>query len=336
VLLAGSIALPISIGSRAPRPSATSTAVDRPPASRRPGRDVPSFTTSVPRLAMGIPAALADCQRQDQALRHEVAQGELDLWRYIGSQSRFERGGKPNPAAEAELRAVLPEALRAGRAETPPFTLECHTWTCRLRVLEKSEGAARGSWVRPFRNGDSLPGRLRKVGYKGGPEYRQDPVSNSGVWEVIANLDLADPSGKPVARPATPPLAVDRSPLPGTIDGCQQQLTELQQRRQEQQLLLGGSQNPVLHFDRAQGGRQPALEREVTAHLEAVFGPAHRDIEVRCQGGICRLQGPGVLRSRQGIDERLAGRLESRERRHEVTDGAVYFELEGPSPAPAR
>jgi hypothetical protein len=31
----------------------------------------------------------------------------------------------------------------------------------------------------------------------------------------------------------------------------------------------------------------------VTGHLEALFGPAHQDIEVRCYGGICRLRGPG-------------------------------------------
>jgi RNA polymerase sigma-70 factor (ECF subfamily) len=344
-LLAGAIAISVlvrSFGSRRERPpidpesaaarpttGATPTAVDPPPPTWRRVRDLPSFTTSGPRLAaLDLPAALADCQQSNQTLRAEVAQGELEIWRYVGSQGRFERGGKPNPAAEAELRAVLPEALRSGRVESPPFTLECHTWDCRLRVLEKSETGARRSWVEPLKRGDSLSGRLRKVGFKGGPEYRQDPLSNTEVWEVIANLALADPSGKPMPRPGTPPLAIDRSPLPATIDGCQQQLTELQQRRHEQQSLLDGSQNPVLHFDRAQGARQPALEREVTGHLESVFGPAHQDIDVRCQGGVCRLRGPGVLKSRAGIDERLLGRLESRDRRHEVADEAAYFELE--------
>jgi hypothetical protein len=279
-----------------------------------------------------MPAALADCQQQNQTLRQAVAQGELDLWRYIGSQGRFERGGTPNPAAETELRAVLPEALRAGRTESPPFTIECHTWDCRLRVLERSESGARRSWVHAFKRGDGLPGRLRKVGFKGGPEYRQDPVSNTGVWEIIANLALADPSGRPVARPGTPPLAVDRSPLPATIDGCQQQLADLHRQRQEQRELLDRSQNPILHFDQARGGRQPALEQRVMGHVEAIYGPAHRDIEVRCQGGICRLRGPGVLRSRDGIDERLLGRL-GPDGRHEVMDDAAYFELEPRPPA---
>jgi hypothetical protein len=65
-----------------------------------------------------------------------------------------------------------------------------------------------------------------------------------------------------------------------------------------------------------------------------VFGPAHQDIEVRCQGGICRLRGPGVLRSRDGIDEGLLGRMGA-DGRHEVTDDAAYFELEPPPTASA-
>ena len=139
--------------------------------------------------------------------------------------------------------------------------------------------------------------------------------------------------GKPVARPGTPVLAVDRSPLPGTLVRCQQQLADLQRRRQEQRELLEHLSNPVVNFDRAQGGRQLKLEREMLGHLEAVFGPTHRDIDLRCQGGICRLRGPGVLVSRNGISERLLGRLEGRERRHEVLDDEVYFELEPASPS---
>jgi len=346
-LVAGSIAIQVLSASRrgehpmkqdpagaGPPAGVTARVAEPSPPNRPPAGDLPSFTTSGPRLsAWATPAALADCQQRTQAIREEVARGELEIWRYSGSQSRFERGDKPNPAAEAELRAVLPEALRAGRVESPAFTLECHTWDCRLWVLEKYEDAARSSWVDPFKRGEALPGRLRRVGFKGGPEYRRDPLSDTGAWEVIANLALADPSGKPVARPGPPAMAVDRSPLPGTFSGCQQQLGELQRRRREQQELLGQSRNPVLHFDRARGGPQPALEREVTGHLEAIFGPAHRDIEVRCQGGFCRLRGPGVLRSRNGIDERVGRRLAGRERRHEVMDGAAYFELEPPSPA---
>jgi hypothetical protein len=187
--------------------------------------------------------------------------------------------------------------------------------------------------VYPFKRGDVLPGRFRKVGFKGGPEYRRDPLSSTGVWEVIANLALADPSGKPVARPGAPVLAVDRSPLPGTLAGCQQQLADLQRRSQEQRELLEPLSNPVVNFDRAQGGRQPKLEREMLGHLEAVFDPAHRNIDVRCQGGVCRLRGPGVLPSRNGINQHLLGRLEGRERRHEVLDDEVYFELEPASPS---
>ena len=351
-LLAASMAVPVLVGQAGqrrlqptadraaaltrPHSAAASTATDRAASGPR-ARALPTFTTTGPRpAAADLPAALADCQQRNQTLRQQLAQGELDIWRYLGSQTRFERGGEPNPAAEAELRAVLPEALRAGRAEAPPFTLECHTWDCRLRVLERSEGAARRSWVSAFKRGESLPGRLSKVGFKGGPEYRQDALSGTGVWEVIANLALADPSGKPVARPGTPTVAVDRSPLPGTLDGCEQQLTDLLRRRQEQQQLLDGSQNPVLHFDRAEGNRQPTLERDVTGQLEAAYGPAHRDIEVRCQGGICRLRGSGVLRSPHAIDERLLARLAGRERRHDVRDDAVYFELDTPPTAPPR
>jgi RNA polymerase sigma factor (sigma-70 family) len=340
-LVTALVAIPFVRGRRQgsdppPRARASSSSTPVTAVARRsPARDLPSFTTSGPRLAAAaMPVALADCQRRNQTQREELARGELAVWRYVGSQGRFERGGSPNPAAEAELRAVLPEALRAGRAESPPFTLECHTWDCRLRVLEKSEGAARGSWVYPFKRGDVLPGRFRKVGFKGGPEYRRDPLSSTGVWEVIANLALADPSGTPVARPGAPVLAVDRSPLPGTLAGCQQQLAELQRRSQEQRELLEQLSNPVVNFDRAQGGRQPKLEREMLGHLEAVFGAAaHRDIDVRCQGGVCRLRGPGVLPSRNGINQHLLGRLEGRERRHEVLDDEVYFELEPASPS---
>jgi RNA polymerase sigma factor (sigma-70 family) len=273
-----------------------------------------------------FPPALVACRARAGTLRQEVALSDVEVWKHAGTEHLFERG-EPNPAAEAELRAMLEPILRAGRAETPPFTLECRTWACRLTVLEPDEDAARKSWVRNFRNHEALEGRTRSVGFRGGPRETRDALTGATLWEVESLIALAAPSGERVAAPTPPSPAHDRTPLPAMLADCRDLVERLGDRLREQGARVERDMRPQGRYEL--GAPNAALEAEMARNLATVFGPGASAVEFSCRGPACRLHG-AVLFDGNNVVPPLVRYLEAgveKRRQNVPREQTIYVQL---------
>lgn len=271
----------------------------------------------------GLSPEVVACRTRAEALRAEVAASDVELWRHAGAE--YLAGvGAPNPAAEAELREVLPALLRGGRDETPPFSLECRTWACRLLVLERSEDSGRRAWAKGFRAVEPLQKRTRKIGFRGGPVPVEDPVSGASMWQIEGHFSLADPSGRPVERVVPPVVEVDRSPLPVSLVGCQAVVTGLEQRLEGQRAVVEKNMQPRGRFERASPDRR--REPEMVRHLARALGDT-TGIEVTCRENVCRLRGARLFAAKRTVSPALD--LEEIERRREnvYEEETLYVEL---------
>ena len=165
-------------------------------------------------LTAAVTGTFESCRQVLAARRQELAAAEIVYRDRAPADVLFEEGAD-NPTARA---ALLPELERiAGDDDEVSFSLECRTWACRVREVERGYDPTRGG---PYFFGVSDAGmksRLRRSWYLPGTAT-SDPISHATYTESLVHLVLKVPSGAPVVGP-TPPLArpTVQRPEPATL-----------------------------------------------------------------------------------------------------------------------
>jgi hypothetical protein len=210
------------------------TVVAGGPARESGGRFVIGAATAGPGRIAGKPpgpneSSLPVCHERLTALRRESLQLERALWVRGHHRSLFPLGAD-NPAAAQVLLPMVTRIVRAGRAETPPLTLECRTFACELRVVERGE-AGRSLWQRAIQNDGQLRQHRRGLGFIGERPARH-PGSDGKTAEFRFGLTLRHPSGGALDWDGPPvgpdALAAMATFLPAGVEECAAQTSGLE------------------------------------------------------------------------------------------------------------
>ena len=210
------------------------TVVGGGPGHELAGRFVIGAATAGPGPNAGKPpgpdgSSLPACHQRLTALRRESLQLERALWVRGHHRSLFPLGAD-NPAAAQVLLPLVTHIVRAGRAEPPALTLECRTFACELRVVERGE-AGRSLWQRAIQNDGRLRQHRRGLGFIAERPARH-PGPGGRIVEYRFGFTLRHPSGGALDWDGPPvgpdALAAMASFLPAGVEECAAQASGLE------------------------------------------------------------------------------------------------------------
>src|SRR4051812_48508999 len=129
------------------------------------------------------PGELVACQQKLAHLRQQQAAIEPVFVSSARPQALFDTGA-PNPTAERTLRPLLGRFFQndAGAAD---YLVECKTWICRVRVVERD--GAHGPWMHELQRDREILARTVGRGFESGRPTR-DPLSHTGLSEQFVYL----------------------------------------------------------------------------------------------------------------------------------------------------
>jgi hypothetical protein len=259
-------------------------------------------------LVLGALGSARGAPAQDPAASESLPDCLLRLERARRTQSELEpafveglyppklfAAGQPNPGAQAALLPVLERALKAG-AGVPELslTLECHTWACRMLVVQP-RGTETSGWEKAL-VAPELHARIRDTAVAA-RRRTADALGGHDLMEATVFLKLADPSGQPRPPDAGPePRARSTSAPPATAALCATEIDKVERVNTAMRNLLTKSLTPAQRF-RQEPPNEPLTRdmasqlRQATASLPSSFA----GLTLQCRGVVCQVKAPSPL-----------------------------------------
>jgi hypothetical protein len=229
-------------------------------------------------LATVVPLGLPACLETLAAVRKEAA-AIAPTYREREEPPRVFADGAPNPTARSQMLPVI-ERLFAGPATAGfTFDLQCHTWSCQLRVVTPEDAEA-NAWSLPMQTD---PRMLALTGghaafFAGRPT--RDPISGKALVERVAFLYLAKPGPDPSDAAAPPASAAT----------CDLALRAERTRLASMRSSVARNRSPFDVYET--DPPNPKLTATITKIIDRILGPdvTRFDMQFDCRGQVCRLQ----------------------------------------------